>query len=311
MVVAIIATTGTSSLVNASVIYDEILSYDASYDYLNDDSSGSWFKSDGSAKGKTGTIVEGDVIRGVIRFFNANASGTGDISTDPYSSGGVNTYLYGIYSLQVKTGGITQTNSTLEFEAATGANALSTLTSGFNWARADTRTRLSGTAGMMLIESTSVDLFGSGNSVDSTFSVFNNASTSVVATAGFIGDDTYKLGGVDSVDVTDLDAFYSAGGPVEFAFNATASILTDAAEDPVGYQAMAGTGLALNTSGDILVQGNITNSTPFSNQFDFKDNADIYLNVSVPEPSTMAIWAALGLGGCGFVARRRMKAKKA
>jgi len=291
----------------ASVLYNEVLSYDGTTDKLNDDSSGSWFDSSGVNK-TTGTVVVGDVIRGIIRFDNATITGVGSVDLRPKGS----TYFYGMYSLAVTAitaaDGTSAGNEMLHFGAATGAQSLASLTTGWSGVAGMT-SRASGDSAFMLLESTDVNLYANPNAVNTNLAGFNTAGTTVVTSAGFLGDDVYRVGGVAGTDVTNLTAFYTGINSINFA--GTATVLEDRGPAAITYNQIAGSGLAAGTSGDLFLLGTIASDTPFSTNFDFSDNADVYINASVPEPSTIAIWAVLGIGGCGVVARRRKNAKKA
>ena len=93
--------------------------------------------------------------------------------------------------------------------------------------------------------------------------------------------------------------------------NFEAAFLLQGAEGNLQYETVSVPGAAIESTADFYIT-NGTLKTSGSSDHMFTDAGEFYGKFHVtPEPSTIAIWAALGLGGCGLVARRRMRAKKA
>ena len=134
------------------------------------------------------------------------------------------------------------------------------------------------------------------------------------------GDDAHKIfagniGGTP-VDLTDLPGISAIGGGIQFAtFGGSYTILETMGVLGAPYQYNEITNGLIGGKGEIVIQNGVLegfNSGVSGENWTFQDDGSYFINPStVPEPSTIAIWAAIGLGGCGLVGRRRMKAKKA
>jgi hypothetical protein len=281
----------------ASVLFDK-LSYDGSYDFLDDASAGNWYTNSGNLK-TSGSLVSGDVVLGVMKFNGGNISGSGafDIYGANADYGGK--FLYGLYAMELDD---TSNNKEVTLIAATGVNSLSNIlgSSGFtNWNRGDVVTEDTGfNAAFVLVES-DVELTFDGSVK---FNMFDNSNVTVIGTAGFDGiDDTYYISSTTD-NVLDLDNFDN-----QYTVNGTATFLTSAmtTQGSPYFEDVQGWGLAAGTYGDMRLTGTIQPSQSIGTNYLFGDNVDLYINVATPEPSTIAIWSMIGLGGCGWVARRR------
>lgn len=288
---------GSGSVSEGSVLFDNVLSYDAIADVLNDESVGNWYTNGGTLKA-SGTLANTDVVLGIVKYDSGFNGGPFSIPSD---FGGK--YLYGFYAFEITDDSDT---GNVVLGAATGTLSIANQISGFtNWSRQDSETHATGFAtAIVLVESDNELTFNGANK----FGMFNAAGVTVIGTAGFDNvDDTYRLGH-DSENVLDLDAF---DGSYKVDIDGTATFLTSAIMPTANFELLQGYGDASGTYGDLRLTGDIQKNPTFGSNYAFGDNVDFYMNVAVPEPSAIAIWAALGLGGCGFVVRRRMRAKKA
>ena len=297
------------SSANASIL-ETLIDFDRQKDTLVDASAGKIID-----KNSNNVIDDGDIIQGLVHFnqIDGNSSYNGSI--------------FAAYSFKVASA----TSSLVTLEAATGADNVRTILAGDGvdvggLAAYDGR---SGTAAFVVLENSTSglnfeDMDGSGTDADGSDGIagdFDNTWTAVL-TAGFDGvDDAHKIFagnvGGNAVDLTDLPAISAIGAGIQFAtFGGTYTIFETGSgklSDTDEYVTI--TNGLIGGDGEIVIQNGVLegfDSDISGSNWTFQDDGNYFINPSaIPEPSTIAIWAALGLGGCGFVARRRIKAKNA
>jgi hypothetical protein len=313
---------GLGSTAEASIFYDNIGVNDGNDDRLSDQSLG-WFVVDGTAsRPNADTIVAGDKIRGLIRMDLVNTVNPNDT-------------LWAAYEFVIASVSDSDTSDGIANDTVTFANGdvMSWLNgSGSGGQSIDTtalNTGSSANASFVLLET------GSGGTALDFNAVFREGEAlykdSNKTTAAFDGWNALITGAIskpsDAYGLTNglvnLGSFNAVGGVsggVDFAnIEGGLSVTSWDATKLSKSWGPSLTGLGqldptkLGIGSEIFISGGFVTGafTQQSNRgFDFVDRGEFFIN-PVPEPSTIAIWAALGLGGCGFVARRRMKAKKA
>ena len=271
-------------------VLSSLLSFDGNPDKLQDDSAGVVIK----GAGNLGAGLEvGDIVQGVINFdqIGAPAGPVGDNS------------IWGVYSLEV-------------FAGPGGPGSY------FLGAVSDSTKSVAGAGGLLSqagVSTAGLTATGAGATADALFAVFEFAGTAftvpddasatsgttimsggkiggqvdaswdLVLTAGFAGDDAYRI-----------DEFAPAIG----VFHGSFSVFDHGFGPGVTFLDLANG--VLGNAGNVVVEfGSITPALPggiaSNNGFDFEDSGDFFVN-AVPEPGSMAIFACLGLVALG---RRR------
>ena len=285
-----------------------------SLDELADSSAGWFARKSGNTYTKltSGNLAIGDYVQGVIKIDAVN-------SVDPSTQ---NTAIFAAYSFKIAAA--TAGNggwSAMQLE--TGGDVLSLINA------TDLRTNknengLSDSDAAVAIMEKST----SSNIAPTDFDELGDfdASWKTVLSAGFSYDGTTEadklddyvitarsIGGV-AVNLQNLDTLSSLNST--YGNSATiadfeAAFLIQGKEGSMHYQTVAVPGSNIETTANFYIT-NGTLKTSSSSDHMFTDAGEFYGKFHyAPEPSTIAIWAAIGLGGCGFVARRRVKAKKA
>ena len=302
---------GAGGDVKASIVADALQGY--TINTLVDESRGLFIDKD-----TDGSVSVGDYINGVISFRDIGPVG---------NTANTNRKVFGIYALEITNisgatitaGAISDTshaNSLGQILSNSGivANGLST-GAGSTLALIESNDGTEVALGALDVTSGFTSGGGVGGLLGSSFTnvliggINPNADDYYAITL----DGSNPLGGGKSVtNLADLAAGAPLSADKEFAsydlgFTVESSTLGGSFEDLANSN-------GIGTS-DIVTAGNntinaLTAGINTDKGWHFADDGDFYVK-PVPEPSTIAIWAALGLGGCGFVARRRMKAKKA
>lgn len=273
-------------------VVSSLLTFDGTPDTITDDSVGNFVE-----RGTVDGILEvGDLLQGMISFgpLAGNAVPTGQS-------------VIGAYSLRVKSIGVGGTS--LVLEAASGADDVVTL---LGAAGVDlsglTGTHVGASNGFALLESTSVEIDRT-SFVGPTFGFIPptvGSDFEAVAILGFDGVDDHHNISSFGADLTDLSvAAGFAGTGVPFAlFNGTYSITDHSFGGGTIFLPL--TNVISGAEGDVtIVNGFIsgTNSDTIGKGWDYNDDGDFVIN-AVPEPTSLAIFAVIGLGA----ARRRRRA---
>jgi len=297
-------------------ILGNLVSFDGSSDTFEDASVGLILK--GANNSDTGQLQIGDKIQGLVHFNNIDGTADQDFGGSIWAA-----YAFVVASVNTTEAGGIVTSSTFTLA---GDDVLSVLGVGSSGNAVDGRTETSylgrtETSSIVILEnktsglglgSTDGDLGLAGN-IDDSWSVVLSASlNNYIASAAEknpITGEKYDLKDLSdkpsTVDTTFAN-FYATFNVTGHSFGSSTDFLD--IYNPIVDAAFSDGGL-----GEIsIADGSLKtfNSATSGEDWDFADDGNYLMN-PVPEPSTIAIWAALGLGGCGFVARRRMKAKKA
>lgn len=297
---------------NASILRDSLLLHTTNE--LVDESVGLIVDVDG-----LGTVSEGDVIQGLIRFAESTPLNTN-----------YNNQLYGVYSYEIidisATGVVT-------LGAASGSNSIASLLSG---AGVDTSAvGIDSSAVIALVESTTgigaaLSTMSAFN-LDSSRSLLNDGSGSLAiggqidsdwAASAILGLNSSSnihqiqlslLAGFDPTSIAALEG----GDIVSRRFGDYASSYTISSfENPgVSFEELSTLGVDGSIiSGQLVTSGNNTISTvqtgsiEHTNGWHFQDDGNFQV-LPTPEPATIAIWSALGVVGVAFGARRRFSKK--
>lgn len=269
-------------------VFSSLLSFDGSVDVVEDDSVGSFVE-----KGVVDGILEvGDLLQGMIAFDPI------DGNTTPAGSS-----VIGAYSLEVKSIGAGGTS--LVLGAAAGADSITSL---LGTAGVDMNGLVgSGMDGFAVLESTTADVSQRSDFTGPSFG-FSGAVTAAdfkaVTLLGFDGvDDTHIVTSFGS-DLTDLSgiAGLAGTGATVAIFNGTYSVTDHAFGAGVTFLPLfnvlnGGSGDVIITNGTIAA----TDANTTGLGWDFNDDGDFNIN-AVPEPTSMLIFAGLGL--VGFMRRR-------
>ena len=241
--------------------------------------------------------------------------------------------VFAAYSFEI----VTASAAKITVKAATGDYAIKTMLAGDNvdMSQLSAYNGRSGDVGLVVLETTTSGVtlndkkgLGSGrfdgtkDGTGGTFAgEFGSGWTAVLA-GGFLGTDQHVITSAEGVAINNLTSIQNVGGGNQFgSFGGVYSVLEAAGSlgGVTEYRAIDNSfsGFDSTISGDIVIQDGSLYGFKAPNaggvngsNWNFQDDGSYQIN-AIPEPSTIAIWAALGLGGCGFVARRRMKAKKA
>ena len=279
------------------------------------DSSAGWFarKSGGSySKLTSGNLEIGDYVQGVIKIDAVN-------SVDPTTKG---TAIFAAYSFKIAGATDNGNGGWSAMQLETGGDVLSLINATDVRADKNENGLSDSDAAVAIMEKSTT-----ANIAPTEFADLGDfdSSWNTVLSAGFStdGSDADKLddyvisarsiGGnqVNLRDLTTLASLNSTYGNSATIADFEAAFLIQGKEDNLTYQSVAVPGSNIETTADFYIT-NGTLKTSSSSDHMFTDAGEFYGKFhATPEPSTIAIWAALGLGGCGFVARRRMKAKKA
>ena len=312
--------TGLGSTSQASIFYDNIGVNDGQDDRLSDQSLG-WFVTSGSNRPNADTIVAGDKIRGLIRMDLVNTVDPGNTLWAAYE--------FEIASISDSDTSDSVANDTVLFQ---NGDVMSWLSGGSSGGQSIDTTALNtgsyANSSFVLLET------GSGGTTLDFNTVYREGEAiykdSTKAAAAFDGWNALLTGSISSstdaygltnglVNLGSFAAVNAVSGGVDFA-NIEGGLSVSSWDSTTLAKSWApsktGEGQLsskLGIGSEIFISGGFVTGT-FTQQsdrnFDFVDRGEFFIN-PVPEPSTIAIWAALGLGGCGLVARRRMKAKQA
>ena len=315
-VVACAAILLSSPTVGHASILGSMLSSNSqdSLDELADSSAG-WFarKSGGSySKLTSGNLEIGDYVQGVIKIDAIN-------SVDPLTK---STAIFAAYSFKIAAATDNGNGGWSAMQLETGGDVLTLINA--NDARTDKNENGltdSDAAVAIMEKSTTANIaptdFTDLGDFDSSWTTVLSAGFDTSAGAGDNLDDyvisARSIGGnqVDLRDLTALASLNSTYGNSATIADFEAAFLVQGKETNLQYQSLAVPGSNIEASANFYIT-NGTLKTSGSSDHMFTDAGEFYGKFhAIPEPSTIAIWAAIGLGGCGFVARRRMKARKA
>ena len=277
---------------------------------LSDDSRGLFIDNDTS-----GTVTVGDYLQGVISFAKLNGASTGD-------------KLWAVYAYKVATIDNSGANPVISLTAED--NLMSTIITNAGFTNSLTITN---DAAIVVVESSSSPSFGINDfDVTTASGGFINGGK-VGGQLGGAAWSTKIIGNIESnkgdyheITITSSTIPGNGGSTLNLAAllaggNPAPALASYAAGYSIGDQNTRFAGFRDQTDskggGSQIITGatnsiraiNSSSSFETGDGWHFADDGD-FLLTPVPEPSTIAIWAALGLGGCGLVARRRMKAKK-
>ena len=288
LLVAAFLIAGFSNSARASILAAN-LTLDGNLDVISDNSVGFY-------SGDLGTPQIGDILQGLVRLENFNGTPT---------QGGT---AWAIYSKVVTA--VSNGNITFDAIAASSNDSIGKL--------------LENSMGYTL------PTLAAGSADDISMAIVTSSTTASLPAFNSSGFQATLNGAINSSDWNvEMLTGIVAGSDFHEVNNLTGSLLAFSGAYTIQYKSFGG-GIKTVTSaqkristnatysGDVVVYLGATISIPdggtTSNPtgWDFTDAADYALNITpTPEPSTIAIWAAIGLGGCGLVARRRIKAKKA
>jgi len=286
LVCGLFVSTADASIGTGSSLFAPQLSFNGTRDIIRDDSVGVF-------SGNLSLPAVDDILQGIFKI--------NDVDNTPSSAS-----TWGIYSFQVTS--INQDTGVISFGAATGTNSIEAILGDVGiTAPAPDYAGSIANYGIAIISNPNSSI--SLPEFDNNFSqTLGNVVTDLT--------DAWRLemlaGFVDSSDFHHVKLDDATSGRFRGAY----SVMWDRWSNTNYRETTANVaGFDGNPySGELVVDSNATITVPSNDTnpsgWDFSDKADFALN-PVPEPSTIAIWAALGLGGCGVVARRRMKAKKA
>lgn len=310
---ALVLSMGSSA--DASIL-GYALDYDGVADTLRDASAGNIID-----RNSNQVVDADDIIQGIVHFNQV----------DGKSGSNLGGSVFAAYSFKV----VSSSATTITVTAATGADNIETILSngGVNMTGLSQYKGRTGAAGLIVIENsqTNISLMdkdgsgGGGDTFDGGDLAGNfGSSWTAVLTGGFLtADDQHVISAANGFTINSLTgsgtSIDQAGAGARFGtFAGNYSVLK--AGGPMAgstvYKTIENVGLGSpgdRPSGEIVIaNGSLEgfDSTVSGSNWLFQDDGDYKIN-PIPEPSTIAIWAALGLGGCGLVARRRMKAKKA
>ena len=305
---------GAGGDVKASIVGGALKGY--TINTLVDESRGLFIDEDGD-----GVVSVGDYINGVISFRDIGPVG---------NTTNTNRKVFGIYALEIiGIDGATITAGAISDTSNANENSLNNILSNSNIVANGLSTGANST--LALIESNdgtevalgSLDVtsgFVSGGAVGG---LLGSSFTNVLVGGIKSNSDYYAItldgsnplgAGKSVTNLADLAAGAPLSADKEFAsYDLGFTVEAHAFGSDVTFSKL-GNSNGVGTS-DIVTAGNnsilaLTAGVNSDKGWHFADDGDFYVR-PVPEPSTIAIWAALGLGGCGLVARRRMKAKKA
>ncbi len=315
---------GMSNVGEASLLY-QLLTSNArgNVDSLEDSSAG-WFRSGSSGdKLTSGTLAINDLIQGVIRVDAINQGDGGAVLPVDGKE------IYAVYSFKIASivdvdGGSDVSKRWKQVKLVAAGDLMSSISSSTD-GRGKTNLNSLGDSdvGVAILEKASAAPLAPTDINEITY--FNDASWNLQQSYGFDTTDArddYVItakdglflpgGGTADVDLKDLDqltTLNSTFGSGQTIADFDASFVL---EGTVNIESQGLFNSSLGNSGDLIITDGTIKTTSSTNGHMFEDGGTFNGKFhGVPEPSTIAIWAALGLGGCGFVARRRMKAKKA
>lgn len=298
-----------TSVSNASIFYGN-LGIRGEDDVLSDNSLGYFVK---GANATDPTKIEaGDLIRGIVRIDAVNAVNTvGD--------------LFAVYELEVVTASATTLTATngdvMSWLNSTATGLIDNRTLGSDANQALVLLENVGAPGASSIDFNSVAQVGD-KILSSTAPGAGNAfdNWAIQLTAGLrTGDDSYTV----TTDTEFAASYGNQGNDLDSLVDLAGWANNQKVADFQGFFTITGwdqskvpywgnvqqiPGLAQLQ----ILNGEIFKSTgdQFDNGWAFRDVGDYYVN-PIPEPSTIAIWAVVGLGAAGFVRRRQLNAKKA
>ncbi|KAA5546261.1 PEP-CTERM sorting domain-containing protein [Roseiconus nitratireducens] len=307
---AVLATLAVGSIANAGAWTDNI-TYNGIVDEIQDNSvSLAVFDS-----GNDGIVNTGDIVAGILKWDLNNSAGGGDFDDFAISVFAAQVTNDGVLSSNTLLGGKDVYNFSLGAATATLDGLLPTLSNSVGGFSAGTvGVTLSGVGGtdpltLGLVQS--LGLIDSTYALDFEFGILPNTNNYFEAElADFNGD------GVISNDGTEypLGSVASGGVPAQTQIGSESggfSVIRDFSGPGAGNYLLVDTAdLAFTSRGpsQIWLTSSTTLNQPTQNQIDlgyvFADNAFVQLN-AVPEPSSMCIWAAVGVAG--MVSRRRRR----